>query len=65
MGINNPHHYTNYSDECAKEWGVNCDGTIYDDWDLPVVECDCSCHGFRAPIFVTVEDVESYHGKDE
>jgi len=63
MGINNPHHYTNYSDACADD-GVGCDGYIYPErpWQShSEVPCDCACHGERAPEFLDDDAVREWH----
>lgn len=57
MGINNKHHYTNYSDECVRD-GVGCDGYIPNHYDAA---CDCPCHGDHAPVFITEQDVKEWH----
>ena len=56
MGINNRHHYTNYTDACASD-GVGCDGFFEDGHH----ECDCVCHGEYAPEFNTNDDVVAFH----
>jgi hypothetical protein len=57
MGYNNPHHYTNYSNECVAD-GAGCDGFIP---EFEGLACDCPCHGPYAPDFVTDEDVRQWH----